>query len=490
MAESTSSRTALRMAIGFMTSRNEMNSHDATDDPTGAIAGGGTTSHMQWEGRETACPTNLGSTGAAAGVMARGVSAADQSRRMPTTSTPADGRWTQRFGSVRRHVPIPARSLHDNSPIDDTQESHALPSVEQVRTDQHGTTDHCVRVAWELRARADDKGKPSMAPGTGEDAVVSGSVGVPALSFPSGSSRQNIEQFGIKRSRTCDEYCSIGDQGREGKRVGSPHRLIRRVPALQGCGGQSARQERSRQFNTRKTHAEASAESAMQWEWADDDFDTSRSDINRARSTQIVSGEHGQSQLVSSLDDAALTLEAGSRRHERNPVQRIMNGSLPRHPVEHDSASGRIQVTDRTIKLGHHSLKVQRLSVGHIDSLTNSVESLDVVSPISGAVDVRNPGVSGRIHAWRRETRSGSRTGAFSGARLRPTSAASTRDMPSFRGSREQSAVGGCISGCSRKRRGDSISTSRPFSRYVSFIFVEDTEGVVHAQSLCSLFTN
>lgn len=352
--------------------------------------------------------------------------------------------------STRWHDPIPSTAGSQGSVQQEKiQRPDRLIQSEELRADEHAVTtiknnvhpanntNQWVRFAWEPlaeRARRDivcDSSKAYPPIFMASDVAGIRNAATRRLQVPP---RQEHEKFGVKRFRASGGHSNIDDQGGEAKRIGSPHRLIRRIPVNQGkppghlpLGGLSRQQF----FPTpRGVGLPAGAmgtqrvvmpvpNDPLTWAWVRGS-DIEGSNRGRAR-LRGSDGRYVTGGAYTSCDHGAAGTSTGL--HISLPTRLMPPTNTAHQPTVSRREPGEARNLGDTENSARHSLKVQRLAVGHMDTLTDGVGNLGVCS--TGAGGVFNGGKSlgaalRKEGAWRWKPPTESMGNALSSVLLHP----------------------------------------------------------------------
>ena len=477
-------------------------SYDVADQVTAATS----TSRAAPRGndfRGTSAVYPAGSGAAPGGGLALGVSSSpsaaattaagaddDDFVSVPTTR---EAQRTPRNAPVSRDSSDPPLRSHHFWPPESSQLWQGRMQHDLGNAGGHTPANRQVRFAWEPLAGAEDNDDHDVGGGNSSTAAaysplpsdgrIPGTRG--SSSDTLGPIQQGCKQLGMKRFRASDGHSSrVDEQDREAKRVGSPYRLIRRVPVTpSNHGGPSPALPRHSYLPLpRNTDSAAGAGSsanrvpgaasadpndAVRRTWAADSNVSGGPTIDRGRAAwvQETGGRHGYSagdrgrssgrggrgsgsswEGVAAADararqgtgprqlhfpgDAAASggaAAAVSSRQKHGEVYTSTTSSSGGGGSSSSSSSSSSAADTRTL---HDSLKAQRLNIGHMDSLTNGVNNLGVISPgtpgSDGVHQSSEPtSTSRREQVWRRQTRSGgsANSTALAAASFRPTSA-------------------------------------------------------------------
>lgn len=416
MAEQVSSRTAVRMPPGFMNTNSDhaTTSHDdavyaASSAATGASTGqpeaiyvGMNRAYMPSEGTETV-------------QSAVGTRTAHGYYATTATMTPREGEGATSIatasstGQQHAHMPPSANISRDCWAAGGIRGTHGWvqPGPLQDGSAAPPAT-RWVSLAWEPLVAGDEVEPPTAYPPVPARGGVPATEGMTTTGghLPPQLGQYSRQHLGVKRFRAPhEEYSSIFDeQGVEAKRVGSPHRLIRRIPATRGEGRRETLPARlapqpwmppSRTsgfilgVGAADEAARPGADHALPWTWAGAAQVTGPSTGRERPWEANNSGRHetegmgwqwnGPSEPDTTLQQgvhipAQGTSSGGGAVHRPPAVPpRETRGTYHQRKAESSAAE--------STPHHHHSLKVQRLSMGQIDTLSSSVESLGVASP-------------------------------------------------------------------------------------------------------------
>lgn len=427
MAEQASSRTAVRMPSGFMNANSDhaTASHDdavyaASSATTGTSTGqpeaiymGMNRAYMTSEGTE-AVRSAVGMR-TAHGYYARTATMTPREREGATSIATASS-----TGQQHAHMQPSTNTSRDCWAAGGIRGTHGWvqPEALQVGSAAPPAT-RWVSLAWEPLVAGDEVEPPTAyppVPARGEVPVTEGMTTTRGH-LPPQLGQYSRQHLGVKRFRAPrEEYNSIIDeQGVEAKRVGSPHRLIRRIPAMRGEGRREQLPERlapepwmppSRTsgfilgVGAADKAARPGADHALPWAWAGAAQVTGPSTGRERPWGTNNSGLHeteGMGWQWNGSSEPDTTLQ--QRAHMPAQGTSSGGGAVYRPPAvppretrgtyrQREAESGAAESTPHH----HHSLKVQRLSMGHIDTLSSSVESLGVASPGARAQSAQNCG--------------------------------------------------------------------------------------------------
>lgn len=278
-----------------------------------------------------------------------------------------------------------------------------------------------VRLAWEPLVAGDEV---PAGPSTTSYPPVAAGGGVPVTGgaittttrggLPPSLGYYSRQHLGVKRFRAPDEEyrSNIDDQGVEAKRVGSPHRLIRRIPTKRREGGREqpptslAPQPCSTPSRnsgstlgvgmTGEAARPGAHHHALPWMWAGAAHVTGPSRDRGRPSETVSSGRYEAERRHWQWNGANVPSTTFQQQLFMPPAQSPSSsgGAAYHHPPavlsrvpreeetyrHHREAESSRAVESSTLQQ-HHSLKVQRLGMGQIDTLASSVESLGVASP-------------------------------------------------------------------------------------------------------------